>query len=1377
VGNSKPPFKDWSPEQFSRISELLDESHEMSTPERETWLADLVGIDPTSAAILRDIFAAEGSPSGAFLEDRLIFGPRLTSTSEAECALIGKQCGPYRVLSLLGQGGMGSVWLAERVDGLFTRRVALKLVHPALMSQAMTERLSREREILAGLDHPSIARLFDAGISEDGQPYLALEYVAGSPFNEYCDTHKLSIRERLLLFRQILSAVQYAHSHLVIHRDLKPSNILVTEEGHVKLLDFGIAKLLSEGEARETELTRLGGVALTPEYAAPEQIARKPITTAADVYALGVMLYELLTGQRAHRPARDSRGALEEAILHADPVPPSRLPLSDSAAAARAMTAKRLSKILKRDLDTITLKALKKSATERYPTANAFDEDIARYLRGDVVLAQRDRLAYRARKFVRRHRLGIAIASLALLTLAIGLAATTYEARIASRQRDAALQAQLRSVTQTAAARLKDGDVPAALGIILEVLSQQGAQRSYTPEALSVFQEARAADSQVSVIARHGDRVRSVAFSPRGDRIATASDDTTARIWDAETGQEIVRLAGHSAPVTSAAFSPDGRHVVTGSLDQSARVWETATGRELLRLSGHTDGLRSVAFSPDGTKIATSSRDKTARIWDAQTGRELIRFPGHTEWVTSAAFSPDGGRVVTGSFDATAIIWDAGSGRQLLKLVGHSDRLTCAAFSPDGKRIVTASADKTARVWDAASGEQLLVLAGHTDRLTFAAFSPDGRHILTTGFDKVARLWDAGSGRLLKMLIGHTDFVEGAAFSPDGRRIATASDDRTARLWDTWPERQLLVLVGHVQSVSSAAFSPDGHRIATAGTDKTVRVWDATTGQALIVGRGHAGSLASVAFSPDGARLITGSMDKTARIWDAATGIELARLNGHTDTVGSAYFSPDGKRVITASLDRTARVWDPSTGRVIAVLSGHKDFVETATFSPDGKRIVTASNDRTARIWDAATGRQLKVLSGHKDQVVSATFSPDGRRIATASADRTARLWDATDGSALLTFAGHRDVVETVAFSPDGRELVTASGDKTARIWDSATGEQLATLSGHGDIVESALFSPDGGRIVTSSDDGTARIWDAHVPTLGNQISLAEAAQLDALSVEEEFQLGLPASADARRWPASRSACDEAAAAPYDPDRRARGVMLDQIAPDIAVEACGEAGSAPRSLYQRGRAQYAVGHIAEARHDLEDAVAHGYRSARVDLGMLLTQSASGMIDRQRAVLLYERAWNDGVARAAFELGHLYEHPAAAQGGDRSTDANEARAWLWYRRSADAGEPSALARFAEKADEAAFAAKSAAERRSRFLEAFEFYARAADRARVEDWPDEAWKDWRYRRASLARLLAHEGLMRDVAGIYEGVRARYTLQPAPLWQRARSFLTAN
>jgi len=440
-------LKELSAAEFSRLSALFDESIEMAPAEREAWLTALESREPRLAVLLREMCASQDeSRERGFLETSDLVASHVASLIEADPGVIGKQFGPYRVLSLLGHGGMGSVWLAERADGLFTRQVALKLIHPALKSRVMSERFSREREILASLNHPHIARLLDAGFAGDGQSYLALDYVAGTPLTTYCDEHRLSIRERLELFRQVLSAVQYAHAHLVIHRDLKPANILVTEEGQVQLLDFGIAKLLSEGEAKETELTQLGGRALTPDYAAPEQIAGAPVTTAADVYALGVMLYELLTGDRPYKLKRDSRGALEEAILNADPAAPSRTALNEAATVARATTAKKLTSALRGDLDTIVIKALKKSPAERYATANAFGEDIERYLRGDVVLAQPDSVAYRALKFTRRHWVGIGVVGVLLLTLAAGLAATSYEAKIAAVQRDAAAAQRDRAV-------------------------------------------------------------------------------------------------------------------------------------------------------------------------------------------------------------------------------------------------------------------------------------------------------------------------------------------------------------------------------------------------------------------------------------------------------------------------------------------------------------------------------------------------------------------------------------------------------------------------------------------------------------------------------------------------------------------------------------------------------------------------------------------------------------------------------------------------------------------------------------------------------------------------------------------------------------------
>jgi len=1358
----------WTAEQWERISAHLDRALELEGPAREGWITELERNDAELGRQLRNLLEAHvANNAGAFLE-RSPLNPASGTEPEGGGAdgrsqMIGRQFGSYRVLSLLGHGGMGSVWLAERVDGLFARRVALKLIHPALVSRLMTERFSREREILASLDHPNITRLIDAGFAADEQPYLALEYVDGRPITDYCDERRLSVRERLELLRQVLSTVQYAHAHLVIHRDLKPSNILVTHDGQVHLLDFGIAKLLTEGEAKETELTRLGGRALTPDYAAPEQITGAPITTAADVYALGAMLYEMLTGERPYKLKRDSRGALEDAILRADPPPPSRAPLSDAAAAARGTSAKKLSSAFRGDLDTIAAKALKKSPAERYATANAFGEDIARYLRGDVVQARPDSIAYRAVKFARRHRVGIAAAGMLLLTLAVGLAATSYEARVASAQRDEALDARARALTQTAAARLEAADVAGALGIILEVLPHAGAKRSYTPEALGVFQEARAADVQLLAITGHTDWVRCAAFSPDGRRIVTASKDKTARIWDAATGRQITLLTGHTDSVRTAAFSPDGARVVTAAADNTARIWDAVTGRQILQLQGHTEGVRSAMFSPDGGRVVTATADKTARIWDAVTGRQIMQFAGHTEALRSASFSPNGRYIVTTSLDKTARIWDAETSRQLVVFSGHTAGVNSAAFSADGGRIVTASDDDTARIWDAATGRELLVLSGHSQWVTSSAFSPDGNRVVTSSNDKTARVWDAATGRQTMLLSGHATLVLSAAFSPDGRYIVTASDDNTARVWSA-AARPILFLKGHTQLLAGAAFSRDGNHIATASMDKTARIWDAANGRQLMVLSGHTEMVLSAAFSPNGRRVITASDDKTARIWDVETGLELLRLSGHALQVEGAAFSPDGGRVVTMSYDKTTRIWDAITGRQIIVLGGHSAGVNWAEFSHDGARVVTASFDKTARIWDSVTGRQLAVLVGHSNVVATAAFSPDGERVVTASDDNTARIWDASTAQQITVLSGHSKFVTSAEFSPDGRQVVTSSYDGTARLWDALAGRQLMVLS-HPGPVYTATFSPDGDRILTASDDKTARIWNAAVPGIETQISWAEAAQFDPLPHTQRFRLGLADPADVRQWPASKDKCEESAAAPYDPDRRAPGVMLDQIITDIAIEACtnraSRAGSPARMIYYRGRAQMADRRFAQARQDFENAIAHGVRGARVDLGLLLSMNSAGTPDFSRATSLLQQAWKDGVTAAAFELGKLYENGINRPGDGQNprVNADSARAWVWYQRAADDGEARALARFAARAEDTASSEDDIAKRSALLLESFKYYAAASERSRIEDWPDDAWKTWRYRRASLARVLGGEGMMRQVADAYDGVRKRY------------------
>jgi serine/threonine-protein kinase len=426
-------LKDLDPTRFARLSALLDEALALAPEAREQWLTALEADDPELKRLVGELLAAHSAADAdALLETRHAFEAQFAAAT-GHASPVGKAFGPYRILRELGHGGMGAVWLAERADGLFSRQVALKLLHTSLAGPALTERFARERAILGALNHPHIARLLDAGFSA-GQPYLALEYVEGVPLTTYCDARRLPLRSRIELMLQVLSAVQHAHRNLVIHRDLKPSNILVTPDGQVSLLDFGIAKLMRDGEAKETELTQLAGRALTPEYASPEQIAGAPITTASDVYSLGVVLYELLCGTRPYALKRDSRGALEEAILGAEPIKPSQSPLTDAIAQARATTVRKLRQALSGDLDTILGKALKKEPAERYATADAFLQDLQRYLAGEPVSARPDSAAYRLRKFVARNRLAVAAAALIGVALASATAISLWQAGLARAQ-------------------------------------------------------------------------------------------------------------------------------------------------------------------------------------------------------------------------------------------------------------------------------------------------------------------------------------------------------------------------------------------------------------------------------------------------------------------------------------------------------------------------------------------------------------------------------------------------------------------------------------------------------------------------------------------------------------------------------------------------------------------------------------------------------------------------------------------------------------------------------------------------------------------------------------------------------------------------------
>jgi serine/threonine-protein kinase len=426
-----------APEQLAALSRLWDQARELDGPARDAWLAALPPQDAALASALRAMLATSPHEAQALF----LTIPKLDELDAEDLGSThrsGDIVGPYRLIRSLGSGGMSTVWLAERTDGMVKREVALKLPHPWVMRSHFRERIERERDILACLAHPRIARLYDAGVTEQGQPWLALEHVQGRPVTEHCELSRLDLRARLALFLQVLEAVGHAHERRIVHRDIKPSNILVDDAGQPRLLDFGIAKLL-EGDCDDNGLTQLGPLMLTPSYASPEQVSGTPVTEASDVYSLGVLLYELLTGRRPYRLTTPSRASLEEAILQADIEAPSRRVGAEHAASC-GTTVARLSRQMRGDLDAIILNALKRAPGERYASVAAFAEDIRRFLDGDAVAARPEPWWSRAGRLVRRHRLVAAASAAVVLSLSAGLVAAMWQAGQAREQARAAQQ-------------------------------------------------------------------------------------------------------------------------------------------------------------------------------------------------------------------------------------------------------------------------------------------------------------------------------------------------------------------------------------------------------------------------------------------------------------------------------------------------------------------------------------------------------------------------------------------------------------------------------------------------------------------------------------------------------------------------------------------------------------------------------------------------------------------------------------------------------------------------------------------------------------------------------------------------------------------------
>ena len=611
---------DLAPPQWAQLRALLDEALALPPAQHEAWLQALdearaAGLKPR----LRALLSHAGDSEAARLLQTL---PKVETRdfappSGADTALApGTRIGAYRLLRELGAGGMASVWLAERTDLLQGRQVALKLPHGAWRRAGLAERLAREREILATLEHPHIARLYDAGVADDGQPWLALEHVAGTRIDAFCREHALPVRARLQLFVQVARAVAHAHAQLVVHRDLKPANILVTAEGQVKLLDFGVAKLLAEGAAvagaEDTALTREAGRAYTPEYASPEQILHRPIGTGSDVYSLGVLLFELLADVRPYRLPRDSRAALEEAVTRGDLPRPSLLAPPERRHAIRG------------DLDAIVGRALRREPAERYATVAALADDVERHLQHHPVLARPDSAWVRLRAALRRHRVGVAAGTAVAVALLAGTALAWWQAGQARQQRDLALAERDRADREAAAARLAQRLAEGQTSMS-DFLLTDSAQDVSHGQAVAQIERA------VTMVRKQyrGDAmVRGDLLADAANRLRWIGEDARARELFAEA-EVLLRQTGMHAGVARVLCMSARERAKAGRIDEGRQL--LAQAREALAREGDPRHVFHAGCLMEEAALERLAGDNTRSLVLAEQALALERAAGRTE--------------------------------------------------------------------------------------------------------------------------------------------------------------------------------------------------------------------------------------------------------------------------------------------------------------------------------------------------------------------------------------------------------------------------------------------------------------------------------------------------------------------------------------------------------------------------------------------------------------------------------------------------------------------------------------------------------------------------------------------------------------------------
>ena len=1019
----------------------------------------------------------------------------------------GSTLGDVTIVRLIDEGGMGRVY--EGLQGMPCRTVAVKVIRPGVLSPTAAKRFKHEAQILGRLTHPGICRIYSVGMERlpGGEvPYFVMEYIEDAfTITGYATQRGLSSRERVAIFCEACRAVAHGHQKGIIHRDLKPGNILVDTAGRPKIIDFGVARNTDANTALTTMHTDIGQLVGTISYMAPEQFdgAADGLDVRADVYALGVVLYELLAGSLPYDIAKRPVYEVSRVVKEVEP---------------RSLSFFNAS--LRGDLDTIVAKCLQKESDKRYSSAAELEADLSRHLRGEPISASPPRLRDAVARLARRHRLAALAATGVLASLVLAVVGIAVFAVRAERQREVAVREAREAATQRDAAGREKARADAEADLArqrLYVANLRALESSLDEKnlrmAMPLFEENAAIqgrplpiemqcvearlDDAVAVLNPETGPISRITYSPDAEFLAVtaASKQPTALQREFYTSS--------SASMNEPIFVTASRHArVTGAEAQRAGLrWGPwwSRGQGLYRTGTHVDSrsrndgrwknkVNSLAVSPDGRRLAMHTPNGGVCIMDRATGEDEAVLDGLRGRLEAADFNATGTRLVTRKDDGTAMLWDAESGRLIAHCGGDDRRCETFAFSPDGSRLAAVSRMSAEMrevfIYDTVNGRLCCSVSTIPKQEWGGAimlFTPDGGRLITSCNSNELLVWNAADGGLLSRLPGHDAIVTAAAMSPDGRLIASGAVNGNICVWnaDTYSCEQ--TLIGHTAAVSSLVFRDD-ETLASGSVDGTVRFWSSTAEESLAVLPDIRGMTAAV-FRPDGRQLAVAPRNHGGiQIWDPRTVQRIHTLIDTSDTAKQIAYSPDGSLVAAAfqspRQDGDVRVWQADSGKLLWTLGGHTEGAVAVVFSSDGTRLLTTSGNGMVMVWDVRTGRrQMARHSGFRAVIARtvAAFGLGGSRVVCSTPD----LLDSDTGDVAATLLPQGQVT-CLATSPDDRKLATGVATGAIYLTDFVTGNRLSSFYGlNNNFVRALAFSSDGGRLLTGMQDGTVRLWDA----------------------------------------------------------------------------------------------------------------------------------------------------------------------------------------------------------------------------------------------------------------------------------------------------------